>query len=579
MTGAGSTYDVAFGDVSQSQIVIGDHATVQTADGVKIVYLVGDQNRPKPRLRALPVAVLPDEKPDLVGRDEQLEIAHAATAEAPLQLYGPDGIGKTALVKRLAHDRPRGRDGVVFLRARGRPLDDVLVALYHTLWESDLAYVPRQDELPSYLGERDPLVVLDDLDVDRDDLAGLLEAAPRATFVVASGQRTLWSRGRAQAVPPLGRAAGAALVERFVGRTLSDRERALAEGVAIAAEGVPQRLVEVAALVADGHATLEELVTDPGEIERRAAAVALSDGQRRVLAVLAAVRGATLVQVAGADAGELPELERRGWIRSASPRYRLVREPPSGADGSYTLVGLESWAGHVAPVAVADEALAIVATVDAGIEQDRLDAVLALVRATERKLALAGAVGSWERVLNGGLRAAQIGVRPFEEGLMLHQLGSRAACLGHLDEARALLLEALDVRVRAGDDTGAELTRHNLDQLNTPPTDGRTRRSRRGRWLRPWLLLVLLLAAAGTAVALAVAGKHDEPARRVRHHTVTRPATHKPAPHPPKPRTPSPGPTTSAPGPTVTTPPPCVETKTCLNGQPTPPTTPAPPIP
>src|SRR4051812_49356258 len=127
MSGVGSSYDVAFGDVTQSQIVIGDHATVQTGQGVKIVYLVGDRARPEPRLRRLPVTLRPAEDPELVGRERELRAAAGATASAPVQLCGPDGIGKTGLLKHASHALRPGGDGVVFLRARRRPLEDLLL--------------------------------------------------------------------------------------------------------------------------------------------------------------------------------------------------------------------------------------------------------------------------------------------------------------------------------------------------------------------------------------------------------------------------------------------------------------------
>src|SRR3954453_11627519 len=98
-----ATFDVEFGDVTHSQIVIGDHATVQTADGVKVVYLVGEANRPTPRLRPRPVTRLPGDDPRPLGRERELELGRAARPGAALELYGVDGAGKTALLKHLAY--------------------------------------------------------------------------------------------------------------------------------------------------------------------------------------------------------------------------------------------------------------------------------------------------------------------------------------------------------------------------------------------------------------------------------------------------------------------------------------------
>jgi hypothetical protein len=55
----------------------------------------------------------------------------------------------------------------------------------------------------------------------------------------------------------------------------------------------------------------------------------------------------------------------------------------------------------------------------------------------------------------------------------LHQQGTRDACLGHCEQGVEKLREALALRDKLGDSSGAASTRHNLAVL-----------TRRGRWAR-----------------------------------------------------------------------------------------------
>src|SRR5581483_8112885 len=94
--------------------------------------------------------------------------------------------------------------------------------------------------------------------------------------------------------------------------------------------GHPQSLVEAAAAVLDRRASLENLAAPP--------APELNDDQRRLLDVLASLSGAALgADHIGALAGvpnpdeALAELERLGWAKSQSPRYRLA-QPTAARD-------------------------------------------------------------------------------------------------------------------------------------------------------------------------------------------------------------------------------------------------------
>jgi hypothetical protein len=191
--------DVSIGDVYSGQVVIGDHTTVQTTAGTKVTVLqVGQRPQPKPRPR--PVERRP-RAAEILGRADELKLVAAATAEAPVQLYGPGGIGKTAVLEPAAARAAPATDGVVFESTRHRSLDEIQSGLYAAFWECDVAFTPAPAEFDEYLGDLEALLVLDDCELDRDDLTTLLDRLSRCAFVLAAEERTLWSRGTAQPWP------------------------------------------------------------------------------------------------------------------------------------------------------------------------------------------------------------------------------------------------------------------------------------------------------------------------------------------------------------------------------------------
>jgi len=107
--------------VISGQVAIGEHIVQIHADhGAVVNYLAADE-RPTPRLRAMPVHRLPRDFPALLGRDEELATVEAAlSSDSPVELCGEPGIGKTVLLRHFVR-RPSGaapRDGVIYTTAR-----------------------------------------------------------------------------------------------------------------------------------------------------------------------------------------------------------------------------------------------------------------------------------------------------------------------------------------------------------------------------------------------------------------------------------------------------------------------------
>src|SRR5919112_47197 len=211
-----------------------------------VVNVAPPQQRSVPQPRPVPVMLLPRPFSGLLDRTEEVSAATAVLEGAsPVEFHGPPGVGKTTLLHYLAHYKfaPVFPAGVVFFsEIRNRPVDDLLLDFFDAFYERDPTYLPTPVQMRHALREEQALVVLDDVDLEREQVEALMDAAPASVFLSAATERRLWSGGRTIALPGLPSEYALTLIERELGRPLADEDRTTVQELYTALEGYPLRL-------------------------------------------------------------------------------------------------------------------------------------------------------------------------------------------------------------------------------------------------------------------------------------------------------------------------------------------------
>lgn len=464
------------------------------------VFRLPSERRPQPRLRQLPVQPPPPRPfPNLLDRQGEVGAATAALQMAsPVQLCGDAGTGKTVLIQHLAYHAVTANfpDGVVYYRflAGYQSSEDLLQVLFDTFYEfSEASEGPvklADGVLRHYLRDRQALVLLDDAELARDDAEGLINAVPRCTFFLASQNRSLWTDARVISLHGLPLDAALKLLERGLERPLSEEERPAAETLCTALVGHPMRILWAALLIREQGRLLDEVARDTRAVGAQALTAeilaSLTEPERRVLRVLAALRGATVQTEHLTALTQLPDagpvldgLYMRYLVRAHSPRYSLSGpldqvlqqdwDLTPWADRALTYFANWAEANKKTPSLLTEEADAVLGLLEWGVRVGRSADVLRLGRAVEGALALSLRWGAWAQALHWALHASRALKDQASEAWALHQLGTRALCLDDTSTAYNSLTQALKIREALGDQIGAAVTRHNLDLLLGPP--------------------------------------------------------------------------------------------------------------
>ncbi|WP_307169987.1 ATP-binding protein [Streptomyces sp. B3I7] len=199
-----------------------------------------------------PGSALPDS--GLLQRDQERDRLVGLLARGrSVRLVGAPGSGRTVLLDAVAVDcADLAPDGVVRLSGHRRTVDDLMGDLYHAVFDAP-EYRPGRDELREALAEIGAVVLLDDLEFGGAALDELLDATPECAYLCAVTPDVPAPSAEAAfedvALGGLDRAGCVELLERAVGRVLTEEESNWAGDLLFESEGLPLRFKQAGALL------------------------------------------------------------------------------------------------------------------------------------------------------------------------------------------------------------------------------------------------------------------------------------------------------------------------------------------
>ncbi|MFG2884927.1 ATP-binding protein [Streptomyces sp. NPDC048297] len=189
----------------------------------------------------------------LERQDERERLVRLLARGRSVRLTGPGGSGRTALLDLVAEDCvDLAPDGVVRLSGFHRTAEDLVRDLFHAVHDAP-HHRPGPDELLALVGAIGAVVVVDDLEFGGSALEELLDATPECAFLFGATPDVPAPSAESEVeevfLTGLDRAAGVEILERAVGRVLTEEEANWAGDLWFESEGLPLRFVQAGALL------------------------------------------------------------------------------------------------------------------------------------------------------------------------------------------------------------------------------------------------------------------------------------------------------------------------------------------
>lgn len=466
-------------------------------------------------------------QPLLARQDEREQLVRMLARGRSVRLVGSPGAGRTSLLDLVAEDcEDLAPDGVVRLTGFHRTPADLLYDLFYAVYSAPL-HRPDRDELLTFVREIGAVVVLDDIEFGGAALDELLDATPECAFLIGTTPDVPAPSAESGiedvVLGGFERAESVELLERGVGRVLTEDELNWAGDLWFESEGLPLRFVQAGALlrqrdrlragadavdefgVFEDTAPVDAPFDAPFGGERGSEDVPLPSlgeaaGPAPLLASRLSASARATLKFAVALGGEVPhqahlpalvgdthadaalgELADCGLVSPVGSRYRLAAgvqaqlEAAGYADdvpgGALTAARHYAWwAGHpsVTPERVCAEADAVLAALGALVPgttppaEGEESPTVQLARTAAPAFAAGLHWSAWERVLRAGAEAARLAGDVSEQAYFHHELGILALCGGRLDRARAELETSIGLRGALADKRGTVAGRRAL---------------------------------------------------------------------------------------------------------------------
>lgn len=505
-------------------LVAGNYNLVVNNPNGGVVNVVQPSARAAIDPRTRPVNLRPRNFPGLLDRAVEAETIRAAVeAGTPATIFGENGIGKTALLRKAAYisETKNFQDGVVYLLARDAARDDLLQEIHDAFFTSSVDQKPTDGEIRNRLKDVNALIILDDLTLGREDAAFLLDAMPQSLLLLASVERALWGEGQVVALDGLPEADALQLFQRELGRTLSDDEKPVATQICKILLFHPLRILQTASLIREDGLSIPQAFQKLTATRSQSPVVEVavqksSDTQKKIFSVLAVAAGfaltrdhiSALVSSAGFDA-DMNALIRRGLVREQGTSLSLSNEAAGSLLQMWDLSGWEdAFVNHFSdwlktgPQDMLVDQLSdlLFHLMKRTGEKKQWPQLVKLGQALERISILQKKWQRWVQILDLLRMAARALADKKLEGWVLHQMGTRSMCLGAKVEAQEFLKQALNLRHAIGDKAGLQVTQNNLNVLlNLPLAAPKTVKPRMGNLQR---LLMIGAVGGGAGIIL-----------------------------------------------------------------------------